>query len=274
MRERLRRAWPAMLFVHACLCLCALSTALPIASSVTAPAEAEPYHVELLLVVLRLWIRATDDAHRYAAVPFLLSFLGGPWLRVFWLQALRAPGALHEHARAASRCYRSALAIGAGTALATLLALGGALGTFMLVQWLAAFVFDDRWQTLLALLLAAPMFVAGPIYLALLCDIAQLQLLESEGAHTFRAAIRAAIPRIDRRLLAARAVLACALLVSGALALSARAWLDSGAAVLLVGQPLLLAQTGLRAVWFCQLLRMLESGSPAPRADGSTTPTR
>jgi hypothetical protein len=269
MRERLHRALPATAFVHACLALCALSAALPLAHSVAEPVEAEPQNVQLLLVIVRLWNSAARAPAQFAALPLLFAFFGGPWLRVFWLSALRQPGVLHEHARAANSCYRPALALGASAAGA-----GVALLTAGLGLWLFAGVLHElHWQSALGLMVFVPVLLAGGAYLALIYDTAQLQLVLPDGPRGFRSALRAGARCIDRKLLAARAGYALALALLSLGALTPRAWFDAFGSALL-GQLLLLAQTGLRAVWFCQLIKTFESGSPAPRAAGSTTPTR
>src|SRR5262249_31613801 len=140
--------------------------------------------------------------------------------------------------------------------------------------WLFAGVLHARhWQSAAWLAIFVPVLLGAALYVALLYDTAQLQLALPEGSRGPRAALFAGADDIDRKLLAHRAGYALAFALLSVGALIPRAWFDAfGSAV--TGQLLLLAQTGLRAVWFCQLIKTLESGSPAPRAAGSTTPTR
>jgi hypothetical protein len=256
MRERLSRALPASLVVYASTALCALAAALPLAARVTTPVESEPQTVELLLVVVRLYYAATGAAAQLGALPLLVTALGAPLLRSLWLQALLRPAPLQQHAAAAIRGYRQALAACAVCAglfvlAAALTCLGGGV-TWLVLGWTGNLAL----QALLALAVVVTGLLACALVAPTLADVALLQL--ALGEPRAEAALFIGWAFIDRRLLRARAGLAAVELTLTAAALSARVWLGSStgvtAADLLLGQLLMFATIGARAVWLAYLV--------------------
>jgi len=301
---RLRRALPATGLVHVVTSVCALASAVSLASSAPATELAEPERVGQLFTVVRLLDALGSSPLRYGLVPGLLLLLAAPLLRVMWLRAQLSAADLSQHARAAASVYPQALAIHAlALAYAALLS-ALALLVGRALSFALAGTHDLRLQQSVALLFALPLVLAALAHAPSVSDRAQLEL--ARGERRVLPAVLAGLRAVDVRSCGLRA--ACEL-GAGMLALSAflpRLWLGSNALVslLLLGQLCALGQTALRAAWLAWLceraertghapgvqagrapgpsaeqaatvpLSPPESESPAPHAAGSTTPTR
>ncbi|MET0388802.1 MAG: hypothetical protein ABW321_22710, partial [Polyangiales bacterium] len=219
-RERLRRAVPATLLLHASTSLCALAGAMPLASSIPAGGIVDSPVVGRLYTWVRLYDTGGSHPVRYGALPLLVALLLTPFLRVVWLSALSGEAPLHEHARSASRRYPQALAVWAVCA-------GYGLGLCG-IAWLIAqgtslalgFSHDVRLQQCSGGLLALPFVLAALIHAPCVSDLAHVQL--ARGTPGARSALTVALAGIDRRACLVRARCELAILLFFGLAFSLR----------------------------------------------------
>ena len=300
LKLRLRSALAASGLAHAVTSLCALASALTLASGAPSQPLAEPVRVGELFTAVRLLDAAAASPLRYGLVPGLLLFLAAPLLSVIWLRAQLSAAPLPGHARAAAEVYPHALALHALglTVSAALVGTGALLGR--LASSVLAGSHDLRLQQSAALCLAAPLALSAFVYVPCLIDRAQLELVR--GTRKWLCALRVGVRGVDARSCGLRAACQLGVSVLAGVALLPRLWLGSDAlvALLLATQLCALGQTALRATWLAWLTERAESAGhapyqpsqpaalevradvsprpesecPAPPATGSTTPTR
>jgi hypothetical protein len=286
----MRTALAASGLCHGVTNVCALAAALSLASSAPATPLPEPVHVGELFTVVRLFDALAGSPLRHGLLPGVLLLAAAPLLRVLWLRAQLTAAPLPVHARAAAAVYRQALAVHAlGLAYAALL-LGLALLVARGLGAALAGYHDERLAQCSGLLAAAPLVLAALSHAPSVADRAQLEL--ARGSDRLWPALRQGLTHVGARECGLRAVCELSVAGLGLAALLPRLWLGSQAlvALLLTSQLCALGQTAVRAAWLAWLSERAEraavgpgaadlsptpgSESPAPRAAGSTTPTR
>ena len=289
-RHRMRRALVASALVHGVTSVCALSSALTLASSAPTTPLAEPVHVGELFTVVRLLDALTASPLRYGLLPGLVLLAAAPLLRVLWLRAQLMAADVSAHARAAAQVYPQALALHALTLAysALLLGLAGLLARGVGAALAASH--DLRLQQCAGLAIGLPFALAAIVHGPSVADRAQLEL--ARGERQVLPALFEGLRGVDGRTCALRAACELGVALLALLVLLPRLWLGSSAwvALLMASQLCALGQTAVRAAWLAwlteravrtgcapgpaQLSPTPESGCPAPPAAGSTTPTR